>query len=436
MRPLGNDQPRIVLSWLSRLRWLAVFGQIAATTFAAVMISPKLPLVWIGLTLAITAATNVVVGQLAKRDHPPKWLVPGIVFLDVILLTVVLALTGAWQNPFAILFVVHVAIAVVLLPPSGTWLVVALSAACYALLFAISTEPLLNGEKQLPPIYERGGAWVAVVLVMALIAYFVGRLQRSLRTRELELVTVRERAERSARFAAVTALAAGAAHELGSPLGTIAIVAKELTLNCEAAGAPEDIVSDTKLIREEVDRCRSILNRMRLEVGDDLRYEAGEVTATDFIEGATVDLVADQKSRLKTEVQPGCERIWLNSRAILRALGVMLRNAFEASKGDQPVVMRIKRREAGSIDAASFNGTRMPPEQIAVEVQDFGAGMAPDVLKRAGEPFFTTKEMGRGMGMGLFLVRLVAENNGGRVELKSEPGQGTLATLLLPGSGQ
>ncbi|MFT3787800.1 MAG: HAMP domain-containing sensor histidine kinase [Tepidisphaeraceae bacterium] len=431
MHRTPSDHPQIALTWLTRLRWLAVFGQIGATAFAWRMVTKKLPLMSIGIVIGATALTNLLVSRLAKSSPSARWLIPSVVMLDVLLLTAVLALTGAWQNPFCTLYVVHVAIAVVLLKPRWTWIVVATAAGCYALLFQVPTDPLTNGHA-LPAIYERGGQWLSLVLVMALIAYFVGRLQRSLRFRETELASVRDRAERSARFAAVTALAAGAAHELGSPLGTIAVVAKELEINATNCGAPADIIEDAKLIRLEVDRCRAILNRMRLEVGDDLRYKAGMISAADFIEGAMVDLRDDQKARLATEVQPGCESFWLNSRAVLRALGVMLRNAFEASKGDQPVKMRISRRDAASVDGTADPATQVRGPQIAVEVQDFGSGMAPDVLKRAGEPFFTTKEMGRGMGMGLFLVRLVAENNGGRVELKSEQGKGTLATLLLP----
>jgi two-component system, sensor histidine kinase RegB len=193
-------------------------------------------------------------------------------------------------------------------------------------------------------------------------------------------------------------------------------VAKELEIATARAGVGEDIVDDARLIRTEVDRCRAILERMRLEVGDDLRYEAGEITAAAFIEGAMADLTDDRKPRVRTEVGQGAETFHLSSRAILRATGVLLRNGFEASPASAVVWLRL----------------RCAADETVVEVQDAGTGMPPDVLARAGEPFFTTKEMGRGMGMGLFLVKLVVENNDGRLELHSEPGKGTLARLHLP----
>ena len=118
-----------------------------------------------------------------------------------------------------------------------------------------------------------------------------------------QLSAMRERTERSARFAAVTALAAGAAHELGSPLGTIAVVAKELEIAAAAAQSSDDIIEDTRLIRTEVDRCRGILDRMRLEVGDDLRYEGQTITAEAFVTGAIADLTEDRKPRVQSEIR-------------------------------------------------------------------------------------------------------------------------------------
>jgi two-component system sensor histidine kinase RegB len=217
-------------------------------------------------------------------------------------------------------------------------------------------------------------------------------------------------------LAALTTLAAGAAHELNTPLGTIAVVAKELEIAAKKAGVGDDITEDAMLIRTEVDRCRAILDRMRLEVGDDLRYTTRVVTAQEFIDESKDDLIEDRKRRVRSEVAVGAEQFYLTSRSILRAVGVLLRNAFEASPPDATVLMKL----------------RHDGKNLICEVVDRGGGMPPDVLKRAGEPFFTTKEMGRGMGMGLFLVKLVIENNDGRMELQSTPGQGTLARLVFP----
>lgn len=415
MRSPSLEAPQIVLNWLTRIRWLAVIGQLAATAASVLLLDIKLPLVAIGLVIGATAITNLVLQFSSVRIAPPAKLLTTVMLVDVLLLTAILALTGGPTNPFCTLYVVHIVLAVLLLSPSASWLVVAVSAVCFGLLFKWHVK--LETEGQDLPIWASNvGAWVSLVLIAFLIAYFVGQLHRALLTRDFQLSQMRERNERSARFAAVTALAAGAAHELGSPLGTIAIVSKELEIAAQNAGVDPEIVEDARLIRTEVDRCRAILNRMRLEVGDDLRYEARVVSAQEFFEGAIADLTDDRKDHVRTEVAPGAEQFFLSSRAILRAVGVLLRNGFEASPPNSTIDLRVKR--AG--------------DEVLVEVQDQGSGMPPEVLKRAGEPFFTTKEMGRGMGMGLFLVKLVIENNGGRLELQSNPGKGTLARLFFP----
>ncbi len=415
MRTPSLEAPQIVLNWLIRIRWLAVIGQLAATAASVAALDIKLPLLAIGLVIATTLITNLVLQFSSLRQSPPRQLLTAVLLVDVLLLSAILALTGGPTNPFCTLYVVHIVLAVLLLSPASSWLVVIVSAVCFGLLFKWHVNLEIEGQT-LPIWASNVGAWVSLVLIAFLIAYFVGQLHRALLTRDFQLSQMRERNERSARFAAVTALAAGAAHELGSPLGTIAIVSKELEIATQNAGIDPEIVEDARLIRTEVDRCRAILNRMRLEVGDDLRYEARVVSAQEFIEGAIADLTDDRKHDVRSEVAQDAETFFLSSRAILRAVGVLLRNGFEASPPKSIISLRLKRADS----------------EVLVEVQDQGTGMPPEVLKRAGEPFFTTKEMGRGMGMGLFLVKLVIENNGGRLELQSNPGKGTLARLYFP----
>ena len=417
LRQRSLDGPQIALSWLTRIRWLAVIGQLAATATAIAGLGVELPVAPIGVLIGVTLITNLALAYITRQIvEPPTWILPGVVVLDTLLLTAILALTGGPSNPFCTLYVVHVVLAVVLLGPRWTWIEVGLAAICFGLLFAghVSIE---SADRPLPAWARDVGLWVSLVLISVLIAYFIGRMSRELRERDLALASMRERNERSARFAAVTALAAGAAHELGSPLGTIAVVSRELQLAASHADVGADIAEDALLIRTEVDRCRAILERMRLEVGDDLRYEAGTIRAEQFIAGAIADLTEDRKARVRTEVESDAQAFHLNSKAILRAVGVLLRNAFEASPAaDSKVMLRLCRTQ----------------HETVVEVRDTGTGMPPEVLARAGEPFFTTKEMGRGMGMGLFLVKLVVENNDGRLELHSEPGKGTVARIHLP----
>ncbi len=410
------QEPQIVLAAITRLRWLAVIGQIAATAVAVFAMGLRLPLIPIFAVILITAVTNAVLAALPTFGKPPAWLVQATLLLDVLLLTSLLYLTGGPLNPFASLYLIHVAMAVIVLRAGWTWIVVASVAACYGVLLKWHL-PL--GVEALHRTLWVIGNWAALVLVSVLIVTFIGGVIRSLRQRERELAAVRERAGKSEHLAALTTLAAGAAHELNTPLGTIAVVARELERSCVDGGdaGPESVLDDARLIRREVDRCRTILNRMRVDIGEDVSHRA-RIALSDLESHLRESLPEQELPRLRIVRAEGTDAVHAPPRALQQALLVLLRNAFDASAPQKPVTLRVGRN----------NGN------VRFEVRDEGAGMSEEMLRRAGQPFFTTKEPGRGMGLGLFLVRLVAQQCGANFSIDSQPGAGTTAVLELPDS--
>jgi two-component system sensor histidine kinase RegB len=403
------NEPQIVLAALTRLRWLAVFGQLAATVLAAVVLRLHIPLAPILGVIVITALSNAMLAWLPSVGKPPGWLVQVVLLLDVYLLTILLYLTGGPRNPFAALYLIHVAMAVIVLRAGWTWLVVATVAACYGILLRWHWE-----LEDLKPGVAAIGNWMSLVLVSVLIATFIGRVIRSLRQREHELVSMRERAAKSEQLAALTTLAAGAAHELNTPLGTIAVVARELELSCHSTVPTESVLDDARLIRREVDRCQNILSRMRVDIGEEAAHRS--VISFDELEShLRQSLDEPELARLKVVRDAEVNGVPAPPRAIEQALLVLLRNAFDASPADKSVTLAVERH----------NG------HVRFEVRDQGCGMSDDLLRRAGQPFFTTKEPGRGMGLGLFLVRLVAQQCGATFSIDSKPDAGTTCVLEL-----
>jgi two-component system sensor histidine kinase RegB len=385
---------------------------LAASVAAVAFLKIRLPLSGMVTIIAVTGFSNLLLQGWTKR-RVPGWVIPAVLMLDVCLLTALLLCAGGRANPFCVLYLVHVAMAVVTLAEGWSWLVVGETAVCYGLLF---WWPGIAGLA-LSPMAQAAAQWIALALVAGVIAYFVGRMTRSLRRHENALTEERERGARNERLASLTTLAAGAAHELNTPLSTIAVVARELELQSKELESGEALADDARLIRREIDRCQVILSRMRVDVLYGDSPKTASMAPAEFVRRVSEEVKAAAGDSINIDCAGDLPQISLPLRPIEQAVGILVDNALEASPDDKPVRLSIHSRDG----------------HIVFEVRDQGMGMTADVVRRAGEPFFTTKPPGEGMGLGLFLVRLVAEKLGGSLRLESELGKGTRAVLELPG---
>jgi two-component system sensor histidine kinase RegB len=254
------------------------------------------------------------------------------------------------------------------------------------------------------------GMWVAMAVTAGLIVYFVSMLQRELSNRERELASMRANQQT---MTSLTAMAAGAAHELATPLSTIAVTSKELELELERADDP-DLAEDAKIIRSQVERCRAVLDRMASDAGQG----RGESTRPTRPESALHDARKrlSEPDRILVDLEGELPDLQLPRESFSEVLTSLLQNALDASDARDRVTASIRPLGDG----------------VEFEISDTGTGMASDELARATEPFFTTKHSRDRMGLGLYVARQLAVDLDGELQLDSEPGEGTRVRLWIP----
>jgi two-component system sensor histidine kinase RegB len=413
---------RLKLSWLVQLHWWAILGQVLIVGLAELWTDFDLPIPHIMALLTAEVIGNLVLRSWARTAHVTEPMMATVMALDAAVLTLLLDLTGGAANPYSTLYLVNVALAAVLLPGRWSWVLMAVSLAGFASLFVHEWFTGVAHHVRFGMLPEQilvahvRASWVALALAAIFIVYFVRRVALALADRELELQQARDRADRREKLASLATLAAGAAHELSTPLSTIIVVAKELQRNL-GKGVSDEVALDLTLIREQVSRCREILDRMAGHAGEQVGEPLRSQTVSEWVAAALDGLQG--AGRVVQERAPGIDGVSLVGppRALADALRGLLKNGMQASGEEATVTLRLESTVSGRVMAT---------------VVDRGRGMSPDVLARVGEPFFTTKVPGEGMGLGLFLTRALVEQLGGEFHITSSPERGTEARIELP----
>jgi len=410
-----ESAPRINLRWIVRLRWGAVAGQVITILLAGRFLKNPLPVgTMLGVCGALALGNLAVQFWLDRGGRPTDRACALNLLADIAALTALLAFSGGRENPFAVLYLVHITIGAVILPARFSLAIAAASAAALsALQFLPAHELVLKGDASL--LHLRG-RWIAFLVAAAFISTFSLRMSESLRRREAELDRARSDAEAAERLAALGTLAAGTAHELNTPLATIQILAGELSaqLDGERRQEAEDI-------RRQVQRCKAIIGNMLAPRGGEDLEDAKEFEVAPVLEAAVRRWQEGRRGRppeLAVDPQTARARARLPVRAFEQAIANLLDNAAEATEGQRAPEIRV------SLTRVS--------EQLRLTVADNGVGVPEALLRRIGEPFFTTKEPGHGTGLGLYLARHVVERQGGEMRIDSAEGRGTQVTLAMP----
>ena len=415
-----SSEVRHVVAWLQPTRWITCVALWAV--LAVVWLFPHLDLSLRGirvLGLAAAICRTLVVVMSRRSGSPPRVLL-GLVFAsDAVLLAGLLDITGGPFNPFIVMYAAYVWAAGVVVSPVWAAAAALASLAGFGWLVIDHLQAGLIEHHRLNDFPTHlFTMWFAGAGVAELVAHYVARARAALAHQQAQVNEARERASRSERLASLTTLAAGAAHELSTPLATIAVAARELERNAARVAEPQPVGTalrdDARLIRSELDRCQAILDGMSGRAGAGLPTTL-EPLAPAAIAGLLQErLTETRRQRLDVEIMPGASAPAATGAEMVQAISSLLKNAFEASSNHDRVLLRFGARDG----------------MARIEVCDRGMGMPRETQLRAGEPFFTTKGTGKGLGLGLFLVRTFAERSGGTLDFDAS--EGTTAILEIP----
>lgn len=418
--------PRMRLGTLNNLRWLAVMGQTVALLVVRLGLGFDLPLLLAAAPIVTSALLNIVLAmaypatkRLSAREAT------AFLAYDILQLAVLLYFTGGIENPFALLFLAPVVVSAATLDVASTLILGGLSFAAITVAaqspFPLPWEP--DRPLELPALYQTG-IWVSLILGIGFTSIYAWRIAGEATRMSTALSATQLALARQHRLAALGALATAAAHELGTPLATIAVVARELEREHAADAAHAD---DFRLLRAEAERCRAILARLA-------QPEEAVLGHADRLPlGALLDDIAAPHRgvdvAIAIDVQEGPPpKIW-RVPEVLHGLGNLIENAADFANRE----VRLK--------------ARWSEGELTIDVLDDGPGFSADILEQIGEPYVTSRPSGRnrdeshldpaggkqeGMGLGFFIAKTLIERTGGKVTARNRKSGGAIVTATWP----
>lgn len=414
-----QEQHTIRLETLVTIRWLAVLGQSTAVLFVAFGLGFDFQFSLCLVAITCSAWLNVILRlRYPLNHHLSQEAAVALLAYDILQLTLLLYLTGGLQNPFALLLVVPVVISAAIQSIRQTLLLAALVIIAASLLvFFWQPLPWPGTEVLELPLLYVAGVWIAIVSSLVFTVIYVFRVADESRKLAEALAATELVLQREQHLSTLDGLAAAAAHELGTPLATIALVSKEMMLELDE-GSP--MMEDAKLLRSQAERCREILQKLSSlsEEGD---MHIGTMPFSSILE----EICAPHRDfgvalLIDTSGSTAAEPISQRNPAILYGLGNLVENAVDFAE-------------------AKVRLTAVWDEKdVTLQISDDGQGFSAEVLNRIGEPFVTTRgksniETGGGLGLGLFIAKTLLGRSGATLRFENvKGGSGAVVTIKWP----
>ncbi len=415
IRRFSEATGRKNMQLLIQLRWIAVVGQIITIAVVHFLLGISLPLEPLLVVLGAITVFNLV-SRL-------RWQVQQVVtegelllalLVDVGMLTLMLYFTGGAANPFAWLYLLQITLGAMLLTPQATWIMVIATTLCFAWL-ALLARPLpmpthMDGGLANPYMQ---GMLVCFALNAGLLVTFIVRITRNLRQRDAHLADLRQRAAEEENIVRMGLLASGAAHELGTPLATLAVILGDWARLPTFTSDPE-LLEEVIEMQAQIQRCKAIVSGILMSAGEARGESSEETSICTFLDELVEEWRASRPvTSFVYDNRFGQDVPVVSDSTLKQTICNILDNALEASP--HHVSLEVER------DA----------DALRITVKDNGSGFPPEMLAQLGKPYQSSK--GRpGRGMGLFLVVNVARTLGGRVTARNRVGGGAVVTLTLP----
>ncbi len=417
-----HPRRNVRLDTILRLRWLAALGQLVAIFIVVQALDFEVPILPCLAIIGLSAGLNIGLQILYNPMQllPPSYSA-GLLALNIAELASLLFFTGGLQNPFSYLFLAPVLISATALPTRMTIALGAFAVACAtALAFFHMPLPWDADEPLVLPRIYLFGVWLSILVsigVTSLYAFQVTEEARKLADAlaATELVLTREQ-----HLTQIDGLAAAAAHELGTPLSTIFLIARELekTVHDNAA-----LTDDFKTLREQAQRCREILSKITQLSASGAPFD--QMPLSTLIEEAVAphrDFGIAISVRIAETGTP--EPVGMRNPAILYGLGNILENAVDFARS--------------SVEMNAWWNAN----EVEISIADDGPGFSPDIIKRIGEPYLSRRRSASdeaapargGLGLGVFIARTLLERTGAKVRFKNRtfPDHGAVITITWP----
>ena len=404
----------VLLRVQTLLRWLAVSGQSVTIFIVGFVLEYQMPLLsCIGLVL-MSVAVNIGLWLYYPSNYrlSPKFASAYLLY-DLLQLTALLFMTGGLANPFIVMILAPVTVSATVLTARATLLLVGMSCAVISLLAYFHMPLPWKGEPpNFPEIYLLG-VWAALMLGLAFISAYVWRISHEGRRMTAASTALQQVLAREHRLSALDGLAAAAAHQLGTPLGTIGLIAKELQ---SSPLVDSELAEDLQSLLTETKRCKEILSSLTTQSNQgDTIFSRMSLSA--LIQEA-IDEAGGHNKDISVKIEPEdiSEPYVIRQPEIIYGLGNLIENAGEFAINSVAVTSRIK------------------AQSIEICVSDDGPGFAYDILPRLGEPWLTSRPASgdmtaqSGMGLGFFIAKTLLERTGGQVVAtnKTSPEKGAM----------